>query len=219
MKDKLQSNKELWKPGQSGNPNGRPNGSTNLRSKENQLRWRSKGYVDPLDFFGQIISDENQSEETRLAAGSLAIPYLHNKLGTVPAPPDPTFMEIKLKNPNPTCIDHCVENITLLTVAKSSGEVSIEHADSLIADQKVILYAMLDQQKQIAAQGGPPEQTIRIEGGLPLLPGTNITMPVNVGAREPPGGDFNAGSGDYMNGHGPDEVGSHTAPHPSNEEQ
>jgi hypothetical protein len=120
---------------------GRPSGAANLRSEENRLRWKAKGFLDPLEFYGQIISDPEQPTETRLAAGNLATPYLHSKLGAIPIPPDPTFMEIKLKNPDPTSIDQCVENITLLTKAKASGEVSIEHADSLIADQKVILYA------------------------------------------------------------------------------
>jgi hypothetical protein len=156
---------------------GRPPGARNIRSTENRLKWEAKGYADPLDFFGSIMNDPEQPTETRLAAGNLATPYLHSKLGAIPIPPDPTFMEIKLKNPDPVSIAQCVENITLLTNAKASGEVSIEHADSLIADQKVILYAMLDQQKQITAEGGPRETTIRIEGGLPLLPGTTIDMP------------------------------------------
>ena len=183
-------------PGEVRNPNGRPSGVANLRSKENQLRWRSKSYIDPLDFFGQIISDPEQPVDQRLAAGSLAIPYLHSKLAAIPVPPDPTFMEIKLKNPSPISVDQCVENINLLTQAKASGEVSIEHADSLIADQKVILYAMLDQRKVQNTEGGSPTTTIRIEGGLPQLPGTNINMsnepelqpgsPMNGHAMDPP---------------------------------
>jgi hypothetical protein len=184
---------------------GRPSGVPNLRSQENHLRWLAKAYIDPLDFYGQVISDPNLPVETRLAAGNLATPYLHSKLGAIPIPADPTFMEIKLKNPDPSSIDHCVENITLLTKAKASGECSIEHADSLIADQKVILYAMLDQQKQTTAEGGPPQQTIKIEGGLPRLPGTNIDMPPPASA---------------MNGHAVDgpPTDDHTGPQPSNDE-
>jgi hypothetical protein len=188
---------------------GRPLGATNLRAEENRLRWQAKGYKDPLDLFGEVVSDPEQPTETRLAAGNLATPYLHSKLGAIPIPPDPTFMEIKLMNHDPVSIDQCVENITLLTKAKASGEVSIEHADSLIADQKVILYAMLDQQKQITAEGGPPQQVIKIEGGLPLLPGTTITMPDLTNGNV-------AGEPLRMNGHDPAQ--DQTESQPSNPE-
>ena len=51
-------------------------------------------------------------------------------------------------------------------------------ADSLINDQRVVLNAMIDEAKLIAAQGDPNrEQVIRIEGGMDHLPGTDIIMP------------------------------------------
>jgi hypothetical protein len=53
----------------------------------------------------------------------------------------------------------------------------LDFADSLIADNKAILAALVEEAKLLAAQGGPREQTIRIEGGLPELPGTNVIMP------------------------------------------
>lgn len=179
---------------------GRPQGARNKTSAQLRERLKARGDKDPAEFLSELVSDENEDKELRIAASAHLMPYYHSKLGAIPIPPDPTFMEIKLKNPDPTCIDQCVENITLLTKAKASGECSIEHADSLIADQKVILYAMLDQQKQITAEGGPPEQVIRIEGGLPRLPGTSIDMPPAASAMNghavdgPPGNDYNGGS-------------------------
>src|SRR5258705_1296401 len=114
-----------WQPGKSGNPNGRPIGASNLRSKQNQLMWRSKGYLDPLDFFGQIISDPDQPTENRLAAGNLAVPYLHSKLGAMPVHPDPVYMEQAVTLPRPTTIRLASDNIALLSAMKAQGKIDI----------------------------------------------------------------------------------------------
>jgi hypothetical protein len=40
---------------------------------------------------------------------------------------------------------------------------------------------LIEEAKLITAQGGGPEQVIKIEGGLPELPGTRVEMPVPNG--------------------------------------
>ena len=64
---------------------------------------------------------------------------------------------------------------------KAKGQLDVVKADSLIADQRYIADALLDEQKLLALQGGGPETVIKIEGGLPTLPGTNIIMPLRNG--------------------------------------
>jgi hypothetical protein len=62
---------------------------------------------------------------------------------------------------------------------KAQGQIDLATADSLIGDQRVVLNAMVDEAKLIAAQGDPtvPQQII-ISGGLPVLPGCeNLIMP------------------------------------------
>jgi hypothetical protein len=61
---------------------------------------------------------------------------------------------------------------------KAQGQIDLVTADSLINDQRVVLNAMVDEAKLLAAQGDPsvPQQIV-ITGGLPAIPGTNITMP------------------------------------------
>lgn len=179
---------------------GRPVGARNKSSYALREKLKERGDKDPAEFLSEIVSDEAEAVEIRIAAADKLMPYYHSKLGAIPIPPDPTFMEIKLKNIDPSTVDQCVENINQLTQSKASGEISIEHADSLIADQKVILYAMLDERKQVNTEGGAPEQTIKIEGGLPQLPGTNVIMPDGPSM---PGEPLSADQSlPVMNGHG-----------------
>ena len=105
-------------------------------------------------------------------------PYLHSKMGTTPVPAPPRYMEIQQQLRKPKSIAEAYDNILYLSDLKAKGEIDIEAADSLIADQRVVLNAMVDEAKLLAAQGDPSKpQQIIITGGLPELPGTNITMP------------------------------------------
>jgi hypothetical protein len=45
---------------------------------------------------------------------------------------------------------------------------------------------LIEEQKLFVAQGGPREQTIRVEGGLPPLPGTNVDMRPDLAGASPP---------------------------------
>ena len=104
--------------------------------------------------------------------------YVHSKLAAKPQPPDPVYVEEAVNLPRPTTIKQAYENLALLTEYKSQAKLDLVTADSLISDQKVILYALIDEAKLLAAQGGAPEQVIRIEGGMPRAPGhEGIIMP------------------------------------------
>ena len=78
---------------------------------------------------------------------------------------------------HPTSIAQATENIAYLSELKATGQLDLDFANSLIADNRAILDALVEEAKLIAAQGGPQEQTIKIESGLPELPGTNVIMP------------------------------------------
>jgi hypothetical protein len=132
-------------------------------------------------------------------------PFLHSKMGTTPVPPDPVFIDLAEDLPQPTTIDQAIKNIALLADMKAKGQLDVVKADSLIADQRYIADALLDEAKLLTAQGGPPQQTIKIEGGLPLLPGCNVIMPDGAST---PGEPLHE-----MNGHD-----ANPAPQPSNDE-
>jgi hypothetical protein len=93
-------------------------------------------------------------------------------------------------------------------------------ATSLIEDQKVILYALIDEAKLIASTGDPnATPTIRIEGGLPRLPGTSVIMPddppYQPGFQDPANPIDQApgeASAPKPNGHDPDPAAAQAPP-------
>jgi hypothetical protein len=106
-------------------------------------------------------------------------PYLHSKNATKPVAPDPVYFEQAVTLSRPTNIREAYSNILQLSEMKAQGQLDVATADSLIADQRVVLNAMVDEAKLLAAQGDPntPQQII-ITGGLPQLPGNeNLIMP------------------------------------------
>jgi hypothetical protein len=166
-----------WSPGQSGNPNGRPSGARNKTSYALRERLKARGDKDPAEFLSELVSNESEPKELRIAASGQLMPYYHSKLGAIPVQPDLVYFEQAVTLPRPTSIREAYENILKLTEMKALGQLDVVSADSLINDQRTVLNAMVDEAKLDAAQGGSPEQVIRIEGGLPELPGTTILMP------------------------------------------
>jgi hypothetical protein len=170
-------NPGLFQSGNNANPTGRPVGSRNKRTQEVLELIRAQGHKDPLVTLSELQNSADD-EGIRAQAANMLAPYLHSKLAAKPQPPDPVYVEEAVNLPRPSTIKQAYENIALLTEYKSQGKLDLATADSLISDQKVILYALIDEAKLLAAQGGPPEQIIRIEGGMPRAPGhEGIIMP------------------------------------------
>jgi hypothetical protein len=169
-----------WKKGQpSPNPRGRPVGSRTKATANMVAILNARGDLDPLDYLSKVMSTETLPPEIRNQAAGLLLPYRHSKMGNVPQPAEPVFIaiEIHLPYPEANSIDQVNANITHLHNEKLAGKLDVATADNLINDQRIIGNNLLDQAKLLVAQGGPPDASIRIEGGLPELPGTNIIMP------------------------------------------
>ena len=158
---------------------GRTAGSRNKTSYALRERLRSRpNHIDPADFLADLISNPAESADVRIAASGQLMPYYHSKLGATPVQPDPVYLELAISIPRPTSIRQACDNITLLSEMKATGKLDVVSADSLISDQRVVLNAMVDEAKLLAATGDPSrEQVIRIEGGLPSLPGSDVIMP------------------------------------------
>ena len=129
---------------------------------------RAQGYKDPLVTLSEL-QNSSDDEGIRATAANMLAPYPHSKLAAKPQPPDPVYIEEAISLPKPDTIRQAYENIAHLTEMKATGKLDLATADSLINGQKVILYALIDEQKLLAVQGGGPETTIKIEGGLPSL--------------------------------------------------
>ena len=168
-----------FKPGQVTNPNGRPVGSRNNRTKEIVEKIIALGLKDPLITLAELQhSDPDPS--IRATAANMLAPYLHSKCMAKPVPPDPVYFEQAVSLTRPTNIREAYENILKLSEMKAQGQLDVATADSLIADQRVVLNAMVDEAKLLAAQGDPntPHQIV-ITGGLMYPePPTNTGMEV-----------------------------------------
>jgi hypothetical protein len=83
----------LWKPGQSGNPNGRPSGARNKSCYALREALKALGDRDPAEFLSEIVSNENEPKELRIAASGQPMPYYHSKLGAISVPLPPVYVQ------------------------------------------------------------------------------------------------------------------------------
>jgi hypothetical protein len=176
-------NKQMYKIGDVGNPNGRPVGSRNNRTKEVIQKLIANGFKDPLIVLGEIVT-QSEDAHLRAQAANMLAPYLHGKHGMIPAP---IYIEAKvhLPHPTPAKLDECRANINYLTL-KLSAQIDTATADNLILDQRHLHDSLFEEMKLLYSQGGGTDVTIHIEGGLPPLPGTNIIAPdINGHAADP----------------------------------
>ena len=196
-----------FQPGQVGNPNGRPVGSRNRRTQEVLNLIQGRGDTDPLDALSEIVTTNKDPNIVATAANMLA-PYVHSKRGTLSAP---RFVPELIEVPSFTSIDQAEDFLNAIATRLGLSEIDSQSAlelttivrtwiDSRRADQEL--------QLKIASQGGGTDTTIRIEGGLPPLPGTNIDM-----GKEP------ALVAQAINGHASGPVIEHQPEQPTSEAQ
>jgi hypothetical protein len=160
-----------WVPGHKTTTGHRPMGSRNRRTKELEELLTKRGDRDPLEFQSQIVSDNTIDLEIRLAASIALAPYRHGKMGAVP-PLRYIEEPFVLPNPSPTTLDEVNANIGHINQAFAAGHLDIEFYNALLAGQREHIVSF-----KAVGEDQLGEQVIRIEGGLPSLPGCNITMP------------------------------------------
>ena len=164
--------------------NGRPVGSRNKRDAELVALLEKRGDRLAADILSEIANDKNQSMGLRTQAATALAPYQHAKFGLIPAPPPQVFIEApELPYPHVETLLHVVENIEFLSALRREGKIDLAACDALVADQRIAGAHLIEHQKAITAQGGPPNQVIEIKGGLPPLPGTDIDMGAEFDAR------------------------------------
>jgi hypothetical protein len=175
-------------PGESGNPSGRPKGSRNKRSTV----LLPEGDIDPAEHLSSVVSDPKQPAELRASAANMLLPYRYSKLGTIPAP---RFVEDAITVPEFTSIQDAQNFLADLARRSAAGELELQCAtdiSNLVKNWVLSITAQDEFQLKLSASNGGSDTTIRIEGGLPPLPGTNINMD-----KEP------SLNGSAINGHRP----------------
>ena len=141
-----------------------------------------------------IQHDEQNDPSLRIAAATALAPFAHPKLQAIPTP---RFVECEIEPIEFTHLSDAEQFLARIAGLVSSGSLDIQTGLELSTLTKNWIDAQYAREelaiKQYNAGSTEHEQTIRIEGGLPALPGTNITMPVLDGyatnghaALEPP---------------------------------
>jgi len=165
-----------WAPGQSGNPNGYA-GPRERRRKEVFEIIKNLGHKDALETLSYLQHNEQIDPGLRIAAASALAPYCDPKMQ---ATPTPRFIDLQLDVPEFTHVSDAENFLAKIALLCARGHLDIQSAQELSGLVKLWIdsqYAKEELQFKI----NPPEErdtTIRISGGLPALPGTNITMPV-----------------------------------------
>src|SRR5262245_42807581 len=182
-----------WAPGQSGNPHGYA-GPRERRRKEVFDIIKNLGHKDALETLSYLQHNEQIDPGLRIAAASALAPYCHPKMQ---ATPTPRFVDLQIDIPEFTHVSDAENFLAKIALLVARGQLDIQSAQELSALVKTWIdtqYAKDELQFKI----NPPEQrdtTIHITGGLPELPGTNITMPVLDGHAT--NGNGHALSGSY----------------------
>jgi hypothetical protein len=167
-----------FQPGQSGNPAGNNGHSTRRKgTREALTEIKNRGYIDPLLNLAKI-QHESENEGTRASAAANLLNYLHPKIQSIPVP---RFIDRPFKIPVFQTIDDAKNFLASIPNRIAAGELDLDFADSLTKSTVAWLQLQFAEQgldlKAMAQNATDGDQTITIQGGLPPLPGTNITMP------------------------------------------
>jgi hypothetical protein len=181
----------VWKPGQSGNLNGRPrkypkppegmarNDYLNiLKRDEYRYTAQEQNLEDPVLFQHKLLSDETISKTARAVIANYIAPYYRPKLGIMEAA---KYVQTPIEVPAFATIEDAEAFLLQLAQREAAQEldcVSVAAVSARVLDwiRSKRAGQELELKRLNATQDIGP-QTIRIEGGLPELPGTEVIMP------------------------------------------
>ena len=184
----------VWKPGQTGNPNGRPRkypkvpegmqtqGHDFFRTMALRDEYRAiaeaQDLEDPVLFQHRLLTDETIPKSHRAVIANQIAPYYRPRLGIMePA----KYVQTPIEVPEFTTIEEAEAFLLQLAQRVAAQELDLDSVAAVSArvlDWVHSKRAGLELQiKRLNATGDTGDTTIRIEGGLPQLPGTDIIMP------------------------------------------
>jgi hypothetical protein len=185
----------VWKPGQSGNIGGRPRKYP--RPPEDMSRQHSYEFFktaalrdeyravaeaqdleDPVLFQHRMLTDESIPKSHRAVIANQIAPYYRPRLGIMePA----KYVQTPIEVPEFADIEQAEAFLLQLAQRVAAQELDLDSVAAVSArvlDWVHSKRAGLELQiKQINASQDTGEQVIRIEGGMPPLPGSDVIMP------------------------------------------
>jgi hypothetical protein len=185
----------VWKPGQSGNLNGRPRkypgppaGMDNVEGRAYYLNAalrdeyraiaEAQDLIDPILFQHQLLSDETIPAPARAVIANQIAPYYRPRLGVMELA---KFVQTPIEVPAFGTIEDAEAFLLQLAQRVATQELDTESTEQVGARVLDWIRSKRAGQeleiKRINATQDIGPQTIRIEGGLPELPGTEVIMP------------------------------------------
>jgi hypothetical protein len=135
-----------------------------------------------LEILLDFANNEKVPSSLRISAAAAAAPYQFYKKASVAAP---QYLHTPITVPDFQSIEEAEAFLHELSQREGRKELESQSVSTITARIRAwINNKRSDQElelKRIAQDYNPGDTTIRIEGGLPALPGTNITMPINGG--------------------------------------
>ena len=174
-----------WKPGISGNPAGRPrtDGHKVQRVRQEALVAMSEFVADKeprsaVQILQDFANDPKIPTSLRISAACAAAPYETPKLLAVPGP---VFLYSKIAVPEFATIEEAELFLLNISQREAAGELETASVQTVSDRVRAWIASKRNGQelelKKLTAGHETGEQVIRIEGGLPQLPGTKVTMP------------------------------------------
>jgi hypothetical protein len=203
----------VWKPGQTGNPNGRPRKYTQpppgvnprdfycLAAYRDEYRnvAEAHGLEDPVLFQHKLLQDDTLPVGLRATVAAAIAPYYRPKLG-LQTPP--RMIEMHLDVPNFQTVEEAEAFLIKITALVGSGDLSLSTAldlSTLVRNWISAKHQAAELEiKRLNADVSDQPQIIKIEGGLPPLPGTDIIGP--TGSQELTSPDGLNGNARVING-------------------
>jgi hypothetical protein len=182
----------VWKPGQSGNIHGRPRkypeppAGVDPRyfykraALRDEYRFSAEelSLEDPVLFQHKQMMNESLPLALRCMIAANISPYCHPKLGITQPP---RFIETEVEVPNFSSVEEAEQFLATLSQRFAAAELGSQSAldlSTLVRNWISAKHASEELElKRLAADASTTAPTIRIEGGLPDLPGTSIIMP------------------------------------------
>ena len=166
-----------FQPGHTLSP-GRRLGSRNKRTAEIFNRLENRGDLDPADLLSSIVTNNQEPKELRIQAAGLLMPYKYSKCGTAPVQ---VYIDVPLDTPEFTHVSDAEQFLAKVAALVAHGQLDFQAGQNLSALAKNWIDAQYAREelaiKQINAGTTEHAHVIRVEGGLPPLPGCNVTMP------------------------------------------
>jgi hypothetical protein len=160
-----------YRPGESGNPKGRPKGTFKRDSALVLRVLKDRNDTDPLALLSTIVTCAEAPLELRVQAAGMLAPYRHARCST-------RYISRKIKLPEVETVEQATACIARISTLAAAGKLGLDEANDLIGHQKSFIEARIGcdlEQRVLAIEAALQSANIAlpgvtVTGGLPPLP-------------------------------------------------